>query len=235
MCRRLITAYYTGVPDPRCRPNAWRLAPPGIAVRHSSWPSTNGTSSRSPRRFAFIESGKTSSGPLYLGIDTHALSVPACASALEVLAANGVEVMLAEGDEYTPTPVISHAILTYNRGGRPDWPMASSSPPRTIRRMTAASNIIRPMAGRRTMSSPIGSRRRRIAARSPAKGVKRIPHEQALRASTTHRHDYLDPYIADLGTWLTWTHRSIRSSGWALIRWAAPASIIGRESPSTMV
>ena len=55
-------------------------------------------------------------GPLFLGMDTHALSVPAYTTALEVLAANGVEVMLAEGDEYTPTPVISHAILTYNRG-----------------------------------------------------------------------------------------------------------------------
>ena len=55
-------------------------------------------------------------GPLFVGIDTHALSEPAAASALEVLAANGVEVMLAERDEYTPTPVVSHAILTYNRG-----------------------------------------------------------------------------------------------------------------------
>ena len=55
-------------------------------------------------------------GPLFLGIDTHALSMPACASALEVLAANGVDVMLAERDEYTPTPAVSHAILTYNRG-----------------------------------------------------------------------------------------------------------------------
>src|SRR6202142_709155 len=55
-------------------------------------------------------------GPLFLGIDTHALSIPACATALEVLAANGVEVMIAAGDEYTPTPVVSHAILTYNRG-----------------------------------------------------------------------------------------------------------------------
>ena len=55
-------------------------------------------------------------GPLFLGIDTHALSVPACASALEVLAANGVEVMLARNDEYTPTPAVSHAILSYNRG-----------------------------------------------------------------------------------------------------------------------
>ena len=55
-------------------------------------------------------------GPLFLGIDTHALSEPALTSALEVLAANGVEVMLADKDEYTPTPAISHAILTYNRG-----------------------------------------------------------------------------------------------------------------------
>src|ERR1051325_1969700 len=54
--------------------------------------------------------------PLFLGIDTHALSVPACASALEVLAANDVDVMIAENDEYTPTPAVSHAILTYNRG-----------------------------------------------------------------------------------------------------------------------
>ncbi|MDQ2946886.1 MAG: alpha-D-glucose phosphate-specific phosphoglucomutase, partial [Acidobacteriota bacterium] len=55
-------------------------------------------------------------GPLFLGIDTHALSRPALASALEVLAANGVDVMLAEKDDYTPTPVISHAILTHNKG-----------------------------------------------------------------------------------------------------------------------
>jgi phosphoglucomutase len=113
---RLITAYYTGVPDPAVPATAWRLAPPAIAARRSSWLSTNGTSSRSPRRFAFIASRKNIGGPLFLGMDTHALSVPACATALEVLAANGVEVMLAEGDEYTPTPVISHAILTYNRG-----------------------------------------------------------------------------------------------------------------------
>jgi hypothetical protein len=55
-------------------------------------------------------------GPLFLGIDTHALSEPAFASAMEVLAANAIEVMIAENDEYTPTPVISHAILTYNKG-----------------------------------------------------------------------------------------------------------------------
>ena len=57
-------------------------------------------------------------GPLFLGLDTHAVSEPAFQSALEVLAANGVEVMLAESDEFTPTPAVSHAILTYNRGRR---------------------------------------------------------------------------------------------------------------------
>ncbi len=60
--------------------------------------------------------GQRIDGPLFIGIDTHALSIPAFTTALEVLAAHGVEVMIAEGDEYTPTPVISHAVLTYNRG-----------------------------------------------------------------------------------------------------------------------
>ncbi len=71
---------------------------------------------RSPRRSASYRKGHGIDGPLFLGIDTHALSQPACASALEVLAANGVEVMLATHDEYTPTPAISHAILAHNRG-----------------------------------------------------------------------------------------------------------------------
>ena len=70
----------------------------------------------SVRLFAITAKQQGIDGPLFLGIDTHALSVPAFTSALEVLAANGVEVMLADKDEYTPTPVISHAILTYNRG-----------------------------------------------------------------------------------------------------------------------
>jgi hypothetical protein len=113
------------------------------------------------------KAGRELDGPLFLGIDTHALSVPACASALEVLAANGVEVMLAEGDEYTPTPVISHAILTYNRGRKTGLADGIVITPRTIRRMMAASNTIRPMADRRTMSSPIGLRRRRMRCSKP--------------------------------------------------------------------
>src|SRR5208337_3368027 len=130
------------------------------------------------------------SGPLYLGIDTHALSVPACASALEVLAANGVEVMIAEGDEYTPTPVISHAILTYNRG----------------RKSGLADGIVitpshnPPHDGGFKYNPPNGGPADNVVTdwieakangllEARLKGVKRIPFQQALCASTTHQHD----------------------------------------------
>ena len=140
-------------------------------------------------------------GPLFLGMDTHALSVPARASALEVLAANGVTVMIAEGDEYTPTPAVSHAILTYNRG----------------RKTGVADGIVitpshnPPHDGGFKYNPPHGGpAEREITAWIEAKanallehglhGVKRIPFERALRASTTHRHDYLGAYTSDLAT-----------------------------------
>jgi phosphoglucomutase len=138
-------------------------------------------------------------GPLFLGIDTHALSVPACASALEVLAAHGVEVMMAEGDEYTPTPVISHAILTYNRGrknGLADGIVVTPShnpphdggfkynPPNGGPADTVVTKWIETQAN--------------ALLKDGLKGVKRISYEQALHATTTHRRDYLGPYIADL-------------------------------------
>ena len=139
-------------------------------------------------------------GPLFLGMDTHALSVPALASALEVLAANGVEVMLATGDEYTPTPAVSHAILTYNRGrktGLADGIVITPShnpphdggfkynPPHGGPAEPAVTDWIEAKANEFLESG--------------LRGVNRIPYEKALRASTTHRHDYLDAYTKDLG------------------------------------
>ena len=113
---RLITAYYAEVPDPAVP--AQRVVFGTSGHRGSSfkrafneWHILAIT-----RRFASIARTRISTARLFLGIDTHALSVPACATPHEALAANGVEVMLAEGNEYTPTPVISHAILTHNRG-----------------------------------------------------------------------------------------------------------------------
>ncbi len=139
-------------------------------------------------------------GPLFLGIDTHALSVPARASALEVLAANGVEVMLAGEDEFTPTPVISHAILSYNRGrasGLADGIVITPShnPP------DSGGFKYNPPSGGPADNDVTGW----IEAKANAflecglQGVKRIPIEQARHAATTHRYDFLNAYVNDLG------------------------------------
>ena len=113
---RLVTAYYTGAPDPSVP--AQRVAFGTSGHRGSSFKLAFNESHilAITQAICLYRKQQGTDGPLFLGIDTHALSVPACATALEVLAANGVEVMIADGDEYTPTPVISHAILTHNRG-----------------------------------------------------------------------------------------------------------------------
>src|SRR5664280_708771 len=139
-------------------------------------------------------------GPLFLGMDTHALSVPAIASTIEVLAANGVEIMIAEKDEYTPTPVISHAIITYNRGrktGLADGIVITPShnPPHD-----GGFKYNPPNGGPAdTVATGWIERRANKLLESRLDGVKRIPLARALNASTTHRRDYLSAYIADLG------------------------------------
>jgi len=138
-------------------------------------------------------------GPLFLGMDTHALSEPAFASALEVLAANDIDVMLSEGTSYTPTPAVSHAILRYNRGktarladgivitpshNPPDDGGFKYDPPHGG---PADSNV----------TSWIESKANEYLRRS-LEGVKRMLFAQALRASTTHKYDYVHTYVADL-------------------------------------
>lgn len=152
------------------------------------------------------------SGPLFLGIDTHALSEPALVSALEVLAANGVDVMLAEHDEYTPTPVISHAILAYNRGrdsGLADGIVITPShnPPDN------GGFKYNPPNGGPADTGVTGwiEARANALLESGLQGVKRMAFEQALRATTTHRHDYLNAYVNDLGNVLDL--EAIRNAG----------------------
>src|SRR5208282_1549336 len=113
---KLVTAYYTKVPDysvPEQRVAFGTSGHRGCAFENTfnQWHVL-----AISQAICDYRKRRCIAGPLFLGIDTHALSVPACASALEVLAANGVDVMLAERDEYTPTPAVSHAILCYNRG-----------------------------------------------------------------------------------------------------------------------
>jgi phosphoglucomutase len=196
---RLVTAYYTEKPDP------------SVAEQRVVFGTSGHRGSAFEKAFnewhilaisqaicLYREQNKID-GPLFLGMDTHALSVPALASALEVLAANGVEVMLAEGDEYTPTPAVSHAILTYNRGrktGLSDGIVITPShnPPRD-----GGFKYNPPNGGpaEPTVTNWIEAKANEFL-ENGLLDLKRIPFEKALRAPTTHRHDYLNAYVADL-------------------------------------
>ena len=198
---RLVTAYYTGIPDVAVA--AQRVAFGTSGHRGSSFD----LSFNEHHVLAITQAicryrlKQGIDGPLYLGIDTHALSKPAWASALEVLAANGVETMLAEGDEYTPTPAVSHAILTYNRGrsagladgivvtpshNPPDNGGFKYNPPHGGPAGTEITNWIETAANALLEQGLVG--------------VERMPYAQALAAATTHRHDYLGRYVADLAS-----------------------------------
>ena len=197
---RLLTAYYSEHPDPSVP--AQRVAFGTSGHRGSAFDRTfnEGHVLAISQAICEYRAQKGITGPLFLGIDTHALSVPASASALEVFAANGVEVMLAQDDEYTPTPVLSHAILTYNRdrsAGFADGVV-----------ITPSHNP--PSDGGFKYNPPNGgpadgdvTRWIEVRANELLKGalreLKRMPLEKALCAPTTHRHDYLNAYVSDLG------------------------------------
>lgn len=138
-------------------------------------------------------------GPLFIGIDTHALSEPAFASAMEVLAANQVEVMVSEGTPYTPTPAISHAILTYNRDrktGLADGIVITPShnPPED------GGFKYNPPQGGPAESHITGwvQSKANDYLRAKLAGVKRTQFTEAMAAPTTHRHDYVKAYVEDL-------------------------------------
>ena len=197
---RLITAYYKEVPDPAVP--SQRVAFGTSGHRGSAFDAAFNEWHILAITQGICEYRKKqgTDGPLFLGMDTHALSVPALASALEVLAANGVDVMLAEKDEYTPTPTISHAILTYNRGrksGLADGIVITPShnPPES------GGFKYNPTNGGpadTTVTGWIEARANELMTQG-LRDVKRVQYEKALQSSTTHRHDYLNNYVADLG------------------------------------
>ena len=209
---RLLEAYFSGTPDP---------AIPSQRV-------VFGTSGHrgSPFDLAFNEAhilaitqaicqhraGHGMTGPLFIGIDTHALSVPALATALEVLAANEIDAMIDEHDGYTPTPVISHAILRYNKN----------------RKAGLADGIVitpshnPPEDGGIKYNTPNGGpadtdvtnwieRTANAMLEQKLTGVRQIPHDRALRSPHTHRHNYIAPYTADLSNVVDMA--AIRASG----------------------
>jgi phosphoglucomutase len=156
--------------------------------------------------------GKGIDGPLFIGIDTHALSQPAFESALEVLAANGVHTRIAKGGEFTPTPVVSHAILTHNAGrgsGLADGIVVTPShnPPDN------GGFKYNPPNGGPADTDITGWIQQRANAliEDGLKEMRRMPFERARRADTTAGHDYLDAYLADLANVVDFD--AIRSAG----------------------
>lgn len=196
---RLISAYYTHKPDPD---NPAQQVSFGTSGHRGT--SSAGTFNEEHilavcQAVAEVRGSLGATGPLYMGMDTHALSEAAHASAIEVFAANGVELVIQEGLGYTPTPVISHAILSYNQGK--DSGLADGVV------ITPSHNP--PEDGGFKYNPPSGGpadtgTTKRIQERANAllkaglEGVKRLPYARALKADTTHTRDYVSPYVKDL-------------------------------------
>ncbi|CAN5723637.1 phosphoglucomutase (alpha-D-glucose-1,6-bisphosphate-dependent) [soil metagenome] len=199
---KLVTAYYTGKPDVSVASQRVVFGTSGHrgSSFHTSFNEAHVLAIS--QAICLYRQQQGINGPLFIGIDTHALSEPAFASALEVLAANGVEVMMTtEGEQsaYTPTPAVSHAILRYNQG----------------RQHGLADGIIitpshnPPEAGGIKYNAPNGGpadtvvtgwiqKQANAFLQHDLQGVLRMPYEQALRASSTHRYDFLHSYVDDL-------------------------------------
>ena len=209
---RLVSGYYTGVPDPSVP--SQRVAFGTSGHRGSSLNNAFNEMHILATTEAICRYRKAqgTDGPLFLGMDTHALSEPAFASTLEVLAAHAVDVMIDAALGYTPTPAISHAILTWNRGrataladgivitpshNPPEDGGFKYNPPNGGPADTDATKWIENEANR-LMEAELT-------------GVYRVSYEAALKATTTHRHDYITGYVNDLGAVLDMD--AIRSSG----------------------
>src|SRR5262245_38395764 len=198
---RLMTAYYTQRPDPSIPEQRVTFGTSGH--RGSAFDNAFNEAHilAMSQAICLYRQHQQIDGPLFLGIDTHALSESAFASALEVLAANGVEVLIDAQDGYTPTPVISHAILRYNQGrtsGHADGIVITpshnpptdggfkSNPPHGGPADTHITRWIETQANALLADN--------------LQGVQRIPFARAHRAATTHRHDYMGAYIGDLAS-----------------------------------
>ncbi|MEO8819837.1 MAG: phosphoglucomutase [Ginsengibacter sp.] len=196
---RLISAYYSERPDPSVQSQRVSFGTSGH--RGSSFNNSFNENHilAITQAICMYRKQQHVDGPLFLGMDTHGLSVPAHITAIEVLAANGVEVMIAEKDEYTPTPVISHAILTYNNTrklGLSDGIVITPShnPP------DDGGFKYNPPNGGPAESGITGwiEKKANEILENNLKDVKRMVYSKALKASTNHQYNFLTPYINDL-------------------------------------
>jgi phosphoglucomutase len=212
---RLITAYFTGKPDPAIP--AQRVSFGTSGHRGTAFDDSFNEAHilAITQAICLYRAAQGTTGPLFIGIDTHALSIPALASALEVLAANEVLTMIDAHGGFTPTPVISHAILGYNSGrhtGLADGIVITPShnpPP------DGGFKYNTPNGGPADTNATgwIEARANEFLQQNLA-GIKRIPYERALKSTHVRRHDYVTPYVSDLANIIDM--ETIRASGVAI-------------------
>src|SRR3954464_5011360 len=196
----LVTAYFAGKPD--VADPAQRVAFGTSGHRGTSFKNTfnEGHILATTQAICDYRQEKGLTGPLFIGIDTHARAEPALVSAVEVFAANGVEVMIDKDGGYTPTPVISHAILTYNKGrtsGLADGVVVTPShnPPED-----GGYKYNPPHGGPAdTDATSVIEKRANAYLADGLKGVNRIDYARARKAANVHAYDFITPYVADLG------------------------------------
>ncbi|MGD2048021.1 MAG: phosphoglucomutase (alpha-D-glucose-1,6-bisphosphate-dependent) [Chloroflexota bacterium] len=196
---RLVTAYYTYKPDPGERAHQVAFGTSGHRGSSVEYSFNEDHILAIAQAICELRRRQGISGPLFIGMDTHALSEPALATSVEVFAANETEVMIQSGLGYTPTPAISRAILSYNDGrktGLADGVVITPShnppgdggfkynPPEGGPAGTETTGLIQDRANEIMQNG--------------LKEVKRLPFKQAMQASTTHEHDYIEPYVIDL-------------------------------------
>ena len=203
---RLISAYYTYKPDPANPAHRVSFGTSGHRGQALAYSFNEDHILAICQALVEYRQAEGITGPLYLGMDTHALSEPAQATAVEVFAANEVNLFIQAGLGYTPTPVISHAILTYNHGrktGLADGVVITPShnPP-----TDGGFKYNPPAAGPADagITNAIQKRANEILA-DGLKDVKRRPYPQALKAATTHHYDYVAPYVNDLSSIINMT------------------------------
>ena len=209
---RLVTAYFTGKPDPAIPAQRVVFGTSGHRGSAFDLAFNEAHILAITQAICVFRTTQGVTGPLFVGIDTHALSIPALATALEVLVANNVETMIDEHDGFTPTPVISHAILGYNKGrtsgladgivitpshNPPDDGGFKYNPPNGGPADTDITTWIE-----RTANTLLEQN---------LTGVRRIPYDRALRSAHVHRHDYVAAYVKDLSSVIDMD--LIRSSG----------------------
>ena len=196
---RLVSAYYTTHPDPSRREERVSFGTSGHRGSSLTGAFTESHILAITQAICQYRREQGADGPLFLGIDTHALSESAFGSALEVLAANGVDVMIDSRDAYTPTPAISHAVLEHNRrrtSGLADGIVVTPShnPPEDGGFKYNGTNG----GPADTQATGWIEQRANAILAGGLREVKRVPLARARSASTTHRYDYADRYVSDL-------------------------------------